>query len=298
MKKKWVLILIAIAFLAIGGAVGYFVSRAGNDTAPITTNKPTPAEVIEITAEKLAKELMANPDKYKEGTVMQVSGPLARIENSLLTIFFLTPLYTPSNSGPDVVIVFDQARREDQELYQALKLLNDGDQVIIRGVYSSPAIKEGGGVYLKKASLVSVTPAQPTAPIPVTPPVQPPPVVTNPKASTPTSGAIEITAKKLITDVQNDPYKYNPGTIFRVSGIVERVVSLAGSGYMLYIGPKVKENIILVQFFRTSLGADEEKQFSALEKLRGGEQIVIQGSYIGVMGEFVSLQNPLIVSIK
>ena len=112
------------------------------------------------------------------------------------------------------------------------------------------------------------------------------------------TGAIEITAKKLISDVRNDPYKYNPGTVFRISGTVEKIVSLGGSGYTLFIGPKVKENVILVQFFRTSLNADEEKQFSALEKLRGGEQIVVQGSYIGVIGEFVSLQNPLLVSIK
>lgn len=114
----------------------------------------------------------------------------------------------------------------------------------------------------------------------------------------PASGAIDIAAKKLISDVRNNPYKYNPGTIFRVSGIVERVVSQGGSGYTLYIGPKVKENVILVQFFRTSINADQEKQFSALGKLRGGEQIVVQGSYIGLIGEFVSLQNPSLVSIK
>ncbi len=178
MKKKWIVVAVIVLMACV--LAGLFLLRGETptpiptptptSTAPATTPGATPTVgfpgVIEITAEKLAEELMANPNKYKEGTVFQVSGVKIQIMTFLFVkgTFFFGPASAtkvPLEEEHLVVIVYVNPESE-KESYEAFNALRGGDQAIIRGTYSRfyPPGGSIGGPILKNVSLVSVTPAK------------------------------------------------------------------------------------------------------------------------------------------
>lgn len=131
-------------------------------TPSATTNEPTPSGVIEITAEKLVKELLANPNKYKEGTVFQVSGTLIKYGSGFGKSFFLGPTVKPSsNTELGVEIILDPDKAGARELSYKLNELNNGDWVVVRGefMHFNPNGFRGGAL-IENVLLVSVTPVK------------------------------------------------------------------------------------------------------------------------------------------
>lgn len=134
-------------------------------TPPVATNKPAPSGVIEITAENLVKEFLANPNKYKRGTVFQVSGVLdwhrKFVEADQSTDFFLGPAVDNNLGGVGlgIGVVIHVESRTEMKLLRAFWDINDGDQVVVRGTYYFFSARSQG-VTLEDASLISVTPAR------------------------------------------------------------------------------------------------------------------------------------------
>lgn len=184
MKKRWVVL---IAILIAGIIVGVFAAvNAGggtnisqptpvvstptpNQSPPTTTNVTTPATttpttgIIEITAEKLVRDLIANPNKYQKGTILQVSGTLSKDGSTLLD----SKIKTSFGTDFYIVIVMDPLIWQDQKLNNALHNLNIGDQVVVKGTYLMWNPHENGvasgillGVYLENVSLVSAAPTK------------------------------------------------------------------------------------------------------------------------------------------
>lgn len=100
LKKRinWSPIIITVILLAIGGAIWFFASQPSNNSAPTTTNTPiqtapvTPTTTTEpgiviLTAEELISQVIQNPDKYKKGTVIQVTGAVSGLEETNGTIY-------------------------------------------------------------------------------------------------------------------------------------------------------------------------------------------------------------------
>lgn len=179
-KTSAILSIVVIAALIFGIAFGIFtaVNAVGRTSvnqpnAPVAPTAPTPAVptpaqtppapvpagVIEITAEKLVRNLMANPDKYKEGTIMQVSGTI--LNSPPFNGTYLGPMIkTSSGARFTVSLVIDPSTFEGQRLYHRLKKLNDGDWVTVRGEFAVWAPRDTDGAMIENVSLISVTPAK------------------------------------------------------------------------------------------------------------------------------------------
>lgn len=185
-KKSAVVSIVVLAVLIVGIAFGIFaaVSARGEtnvnnqpnapaapvaptpaaptpvQTPSVVTNEPAPTGVVEITAEQLIKDLLANPDKYKKGTIFQISGELVwnwKIDDppNQKTSFFLGPAVYANNYR---LGVYSRVYWEEKEAIRAFRALNDKDQVVVRGTYYAFSTREG--VSLKNCSIVSVTPAK------------------------------------------------------------------------------------------------------------------------------------------
>ncbi|MEK7503430.1 MAG: hypothetical protein AAB577_00405 [Patescibacteria group bacterium] len=172
MKKRWgvipliACILAGVIFLFYGRTPSPTLEPTLNQTTPVVINVPTPTPtptttgVIEITAEQLAKQLLANPDKYKKGTVFQVSGVLVwnwktDSPQTQETIFFFGP---PAYVDEDPLGVRVRINWGEKETIKAFRALNDKDQVVFKGTYYFFSTRSGA--LFENVSLISVTPAK------------------------------------------------------------------------------------------------------------------------------------------
>jgi len=138
---------------------GPVTSEPATITPAIETPTPeTLPGVIEITAKKLLTELLADPEKYKEGTVFQVSGTFVwnlKYSASTYTDFFLGPaVYNDDIRLAVRICVF----YKEKEAFETFNSINTGDQIVVRGTYVFFSAQYG--ISLENCSLISITPAK------------------------------------------------------------------------------------------------------------------------------------------
>lgn len=151
MKKKIIVGIVMLIVLAVTiVSVGVFsrpdtVPTPMPTLTPTATPRPTPIasptapQVIEITAQELITQLQANPNRYKKGTIFQITGVI--IEN----VPFAEYLGPETNGW---IIKLDWIVGENNGLGGILP----GTNVVVRGRYE---VTIGKIVLLKNSSLVS-----------------------------------------------------------------------------------------------------------------------------------------------
>ena len=154
MKNKWLIIGIAIMVITIGilACDGREVSTPTEPVPvqmpPAVANEPVPTGVVKVTAEELVKQLLTNPNRYKKGIIMQVSGTVLKPGDyvdqgmGLINSFTLGPIIeiAPYVHGFVSISAWTSDVKkgtnwDNIELVHVLDELNNGDWVVIRGEF-------------------------------------------------------------------------------------------------------------------------------------------------------------------
>ena len=155
---------VLLLFVLIGATFGV-ASCSGTtspqDETPTSIEKPG-SKVIEITVEKLVSDILANPNRYKKGTVFQVSGITtgkARLDipNATTECIWLGPEVNGFYVRCDLeVSTLSGKPSKDRELAITLKSYPKGTQVVVQGTYDYFYEDQyWGGAILEDCSLIT-----------------------------------------------------------------------------------------------------------------------------------------------
>ena len=131
-------------------------------------NESAPVGVIKITVEKLVSDLLIDPNKYKKGTVFQVSGmywgeKVVSYGDHSVSFYLNPPVQASTDTNISVEIYIKM--EGELELLKTFQAMNDS-KVVVRGTYIFFKTNKGGDgknyavASLEKVSLISATPAK------------------------------------------------------------------------------------------------------------------------------------------